>query len=371
MQPAPWMWQEAQCILHDAIFFDDGDAIFFHQGVASRIRGANGKPVREYPPIDCMQVAQWKKTLAITFDGGRATWPQFVDFLRVHCVTAEACTCATYCTLGVCEGCLLWLLVKEPGFKVPLRYSMKFVGSRPFKFGHVRRTVVTRVEAPHVRALKSQGGPPKKKAAKRSQELSDSNSDSDSNSSSDGSCDGESLALAPLVKRELDRGSKRWHSMPLYRPPFTCGQCHRKVFLWCVSCEGCMWCLEGEECVARKFKDRDESRWVLQKWEEEVEVGKILHPTQSHAETTPSSPCALTPPPHTRMVTAASPRLPPQMRLLPAHLQPWRNWPTIPMLGRRLCLHPHALIPSRRHRPEWLLRGLFVEMTSWPQCAMP
>ena len=49
MQPAPRMWQEAQCILHDAIFLDNGDAIFFHQGVASRKRGANGKPVREYP----------------------------------------------------------------------------------------------------------------------------------------------------------------------------------------------------------------------------------------------------------------------------------------------------------------------------------
>ena len=60
-----------------------------------------------------------------------------------------------------------------------------------------------------------------------------------------------------------------------------------------------MWCLEGEECVARRFKDRDESCWVLQKWEEEVEVGKILHPMQSHVETTPSSPCALAPPsPH-------------------------------------------------------------------------
>ena len=99
--------------------------------------------------------------------------------------------------------------MKEHGFKVPLRYSWKFVGSRPFKFGRARRNVVTRVEAPYVRALKSQGGPQKKKAAKRSQELSDSNSDSNSNSSSDGSCDGESLALAPLVKREVDRGSKQ------------------------------------------------------------------------------------------------------------------------------------------------------------------
>ena len=71
-----------------------------------------------------------------------------------------------------------------------------------------------------------------------------------------------------------------------------------------------MWCLEGEECVARKFKEGDESRWVLQKWEEEVEVGKILHPTQSHAETTPSSPCALSPPsPHPS--TNASPTSPP------------------------------------------------------------
>ena len=73
MQPAPWMWQEAQCILHDAICFNDGDAIFFHQGVASQKRGANGKPVRECPPIDGMQVAQWKKTLATISNGGRVT----------------------------------------------------------------------------------------------------------------------------------------------------------------------------------------------------------------------------------------------------------------------------------------------------------
>ena len=108
-----------------------------------------------------MQVAQRKKTLGTISNGGRVTWPPFVYFLRIHCVTAEACTCGTSCTLGVCEGYLLWLFVKEPGFKVPLRYLWKFVGSRPCKFGRVRRTVVTCVEAPHVPALKSQGGPPK------------------------------------------------------------------------------------------------------------------------------------------------------------------------------------------------------------------
>ena len=71
-----------------------------------------------------------------------------------------------------------------------------------------------------------------------------------------------------------------------------------------------MWCLEGEECVARKCKDRDESRWVLQEWEEEVEVGKILHATQSHAKTTPPPRVLCPPPPHTR----------PQMHLQPARL---------------------------------------------------
>ena len=51
-----------------------------------------------------MQVAQWKKTLATISNGGRVTWPEFVDFLRVHRVIAEACTCGTYCALGVCVG---------------------------------------------------------------------------------------------------------------------------------------------------------------------------------------------------------------------------------------------------------------------------
>ena len=81
-----------------------------------------------------------------------------------------------------------------------------------------------------------------------------------------------------------------------------------------------MWCLEGGECAACKFKDRDESRSVLQKWEGEVEVGKILHPTQSHAETAPSSPCALSPTlPHPHG-NSSLPRPCPQMPLLPARL---------------------------------------------------
>ena len=192
--------------------------------------------------------------------------------------------------------------------------------------------------------------------------MSDSNSDSDSDSSSYGSCDGEPLALAPLVKRELDRGSKRWHSMHLDHPLFTFGQCHRKVFLWCVYCEGCMWCLEGEECASRRFKQRDALRWVLQKWEEEVEVEKSLHPAQSHAETTPSSPCALPP---TSLHPDGNNRLPSIASLNASLASP-------PLAMEKLDVpHPHVLIPPSHHRLEWLIRGMFVEMTSWPQCAMP
>ena len=55
--------------------------------------------------------------------------------------------------------------------------------------------------------------------------------------------------------------------LPSFGPPF-----FLLPFMFGCSCLGCMWCLEGEECAARKFNDRDESRWVLQKWEEEVEV---------------------------------------------------------------------------------------------------
>ena len=100
-------------------------------------------------------------------------------------------------------------------------------------------------------------------------------------SSSEGSCDGQPLSLATEAQRELARGSALWHSMRLYRSPFTCGQCNRAVYLWCIFCDGCIHCLVGVECLARQFKDRDEVKWVLQKWEKEVYVESILHPTPS------------------------------------------------------------------------------------------
>ena len=93
----------------------------------------------------------------------------------------------------------------------------------------------------------------------------------------EGSCDGEPLSLAEAAKCELARGNASWQSMRLYCPPFTCGQCNRMVYWWCIYCDRCIHCLVGVECLARRFKDRDELKWVLQKWEKEVQVESILH----------------------------------------------------------------------------------------------
>ena len=115
-------------MLHNTVFVDDGDGIFVHRDVTSRKRGANGKPVFDYPSIAVGEVTHWKKTLFAINEGHQATWMHFLFFLRTHRVTTEFCTCATYSTLGICDGILLWLVVKEPGFTVPLWYSWKYVG---------------------------------------------------------------------------------------------------------------------------------------------------------------------------------------------------------------------------------------------------
>ena len=248
---------------------------FFHQGVSSQKRGANGKAIGEYPPIEVADVTRWKEPLPAINEGRRVTWAQFLSLLRIHRVTAQFCTCATYSTLGICHGILLWLPVKEPGFVVPLRYSWKYIGVRPFRQGRVRRTVASCVEPPHVHELKSQASPSKKKGNKRVQRVVEDESSSDS------SCDGQPLSLAQDVKCELAQGHTSWHSMRLYRPPFTCGQCNKAVYLWCIFCDGCINCLVGLDCLARQFKDRDEVKWVLQKWEKKVDAETTLHPTPS------------------------------------------------------------------------------------------
>ena len=117
------MWQESQAIHETATSFDAGDALFFHQGEKSKKRGCNGERVRTYPLVDAAVVASWNKTLRKIEKGKSVQWNDFVAFMSIHRVNAERCTCPTYGTYAICEGVLLWHIVKVPGFKVPTQYS--------------------------------------------------------------------------------------------------------------------------------------------------------------------------------------------------------------------------------------------------------
>ena len=85
-------------------------------------------------------MAEWKATLRKIEEGTSITWEVFV-FLRIHRVTVDGCTCASYCTFAKCEGVLPWLLIKQPNFKVPSQYSSEIVAQRPFKLGRIERKV--------------------------------------------------------------------------------------------------------------------------------------------------------------------------------------------------------------------------------------
>ena len=129
-----------------------------------------------------------------------------------------------------------------------------------------------------------------------------------------------------------------------------------------------MWCLEGEECAARNriaigsLKTEMSHDGSCKSGRRRLRLGRFCIPRNPMPKL-PPPPRVLCPPPrHNRMAIAASLRLYPQMPLLLAYLKPWRNW-TSP--------HPHVLIPPSHHRLEWLIPDMFVEMTSWPQCAMP
>ena len=142
----------------------------------------------------------------------------------------------------------------------------------------MRWTITSYVEPPHVRESQSQAS---SKKNKKSVGIKEAQRIVEDDSSSDGSCEGEPLSLAEDVKRELAYRNASWHSMRLCRPPFMYGQCNRAMYLWCIYCDGCIHCLVGVECLPRRFKDRDEVKWVVQKWEKEVQAETILHPTPS------------------------------------------------------------------------------------------
>ena len=93
-------------------------------------------------------MASWNKTLRKIEKGKLLQWNDFVAFMSIHRVNAARCTCPTYGTYAMCEGALLWRIVKVPGFKVPTQYSRELIAQRPFKLGCVERLVNARAEPP-------------------------------------------------------------------------------------------------------------------------------------------------------------------------------------------------------------------------------
>ena len=140
-----------------------------HQVVTLQKRGANLMLIRTYSHIKVPEVTQCKETFSATNEARPVRWLHFFSLLCTHCVTAEFCSCATYSPSGICDGIVLWLIVKGPGLTVPLQYSWKYIGVPPFRYGCVRRTFISRAEPPHVRECKSQANPSKKGGKKKGQ----------------------------------------------------------------------------------------------------------------------------------------------------------------------------------------------------------
>ena len=49
--------------------------------------------------------------------------------------------------------------------------------------------------------------------------------------------------VAPQKVDGMEVHRKSWHCLNLFRPPYVCGQCHKAMYLWCMDCEGCGFCL--------------------------------------------------------------------------------------------------------------------------------
>ena len=72
---------------------------------------------------------------------------------------------------------------------------------------------------------------------------------------------------------------KMWHQLNPLCPPWTCGECERKVYLWCMHCEGYGFCLTTAECPMRGRIPPNEDVWLYRKWKTEVDVDSLLQAT--------------------------------------------------------------------------------------------
>ena len=181
--------------------------------------------MRTYPLVDASALTSWNNTLRKLEKGKLLLLKDFVAFMSIHRVNVERCTCPTYGTYVMCEGILLWHIVKVPRFKVPTQYSWELIAQRPFQLGRVERLVTTRAERPKQSSSKKA----RKKGVKRRGPRSNTDG-ATSHASKD--------AMVVPLKGDSALHRKAWHRLNLFRTPWTCGQCKRKV-LWCMHCKGC------------------------------------------------------------------------------------------------------------------------------------
>ena len=89
--------------------------------------------------------------------------------------------------------------------------------------------------------------------------------------------DDESTSTTVAAPMEVHR--RNWHCLNLFRPPYVCGQCHKTVYLWCMHCEGCGFCLHTLECPIRGRAHPNTDKWLFQKRCQEVDVEEVLTAT--------------------------------------------------------------------------------------------
>ena len=166
----------------------------------------------------------------------------------------------------MCEGVLLSHIVKVPGFKVPTQSFWEWIAQRPFKLGRVERLLTARAEPPKQSSSKKAHKKGPKQRGPRS-------------STDDAASDASEEAVAVPSKGDSDLHSKTWHQLNLFRPPWTCGQCERKVYLWCMHGEGCDFCLTTVECPMRGRIPLDEDAWLHCKWKADPDVDSPLQAT--------------------------------------------------------------------------------------------
>ena len=164
--------------------------------------------------------------------------------------------------MGVCEEILLWSILKEPQFQVPLMYTWRYLVSRPYQFFWVRRGVMERGDTCDERGRRGRGT-----AKGQGSALLLLGNDSDSDILSQGTAtalptEGHDHSGAKDVYHEWHSGQKRWHVCALIRPPYTCAQCKCKQYLWCTHYGGCAFCLTTTDCPTRGGVTCDTDRWV-------------------------------------------------------------------------------------------------------------